>query len=92
MRLRVCWLTSGEASPEKAGVGGSTPSLASIFSSSYVESPKNLQPCQPTILAHLCSVHCFAARLHNGFEHFSLRCHPVFADTVRVQLQRGFYI
>jgi len=32
-----------ERSPEKAGVGGSTPSLATTFQSSYAESAKSLQ-------------------------------------------------
>ena len=41
-----------ERSPEKAGVGGSTPSLATTFQSSYIESAKSLQSAfSPPVLA-----------------------------------------
>ena len=40
-----------ERSPEKAGVGGSTPSLATTFQSSYIESAKSLQSAFSPLLA-----------------------------------------
>jgi hypothetical protein len=39
-----------ERSPEKAGVGGSTPSLATIILKNFVAQSRNFQPMiQPTI-------------------------------------------
>ena len=43
-----------ERSPEKAGVGGSTPSLATIISKNLVAKSENFQPTiQPMILTEL---------------------------------------
>jgi hypothetical protein len=47
-------ITLVESSPEKAGVGGSTPSLATIIPKHLAARSRNSQPTiQPTILTEL---------------------------------------
>jgi hypothetical protein len=47
-------IASGDYSPEKAGVGGSTPSLATIILKNLVAKSGNFQPTiQPMILTEL---------------------------------------
>jgi hypothetical protein len=51
-RIRVCGQVAQlvERSPEKAGVGGSTPSLATIIPKNLAAQSRNFQPTiQPTI-------------------------------------------
>jgi hypothetical protein len=57
--------------PENAGVGGSTRSLATTLSTSYIESPKRFQPSFSPSFWAVCSVDYLVARSQNGFEHFS---------------------
>ena len=74
-----------ERSPEKAGVGGSTPSLATTFQSSYVQSAKSLQSAFSPLLAG-------SSAAKNGLKYFPLGRHPVRADAVCVELQRRLHV
>src|SRR5713226_9524310 len=55
-----------ERSPEKAGVGGSTPSLATIFQRTYVDTPKRLQPRFSPGFWQFASIYCGTTRLQDG--------------------------
>ena len=75
----------GEVSPEKAGVGGSTPSLATILLKCLARSS--------ALLASVRSQSVFIpSATQNGLQHCTLGLHAVFAHTVRIQLQRGLHI
>jgi hypothetical protein len=51
----------GEASPEKAGVGGSTPSLATTSFSDLADRARNVTP----VISHLWSLGSLSKRLSN---------------------------
>jgi hypothetical protein len=73
-----------ERSPEKAGVGGSTPSLATILFNSFA----GLR-----LIAWVRSRSVFVgSATQNGLKHRPLRLHAVFADAVRIQLQGGLNV
>ena len=72
-----------ERSPEKAGVGGSTPSLATTI-------PKKL-----VRISEIASVRMQSpssrSTTKNGLKHLFLGCHPVRTDGVCVELQCRLY-
>src|SRR5271167_3067810 len=80
-----------ERSPEKAGVGGSTPSLATIFFNQLRRiTEKPSAQCQPMILVHCgqFTVTLLDCRMASSIS----PCAAIlsFADAVCVQLQRRF--
>ena len=74
-----------ERSPEKAGVGGSTPSLATIIS-------KQLHRISKIASVRIQSAVGGSSAAKDGLKYFPLGRHPVRAYAVCVQLQRSLHV
>src|ERR1700736_50492 len=77
-------MRAADYSPEKAGVGGSTPSLATIILKNLAESP-----CASPGRSQSASV-CGVAE--NRSQHCPCRSHAVLADTLGITLQGQFNV